>query len=95
MSCVGPRQEHHPHAVVAKRRQGHALCGHHRAEEVIGDLHEQTGPITRIGLGAAGPAVVDVDQHFQRLTHDTVGTLPLDMCDEADPARIVLVLGIV
>ena len=86
------RQEDEPDAVLAlggERERRHA------PEESIGDLEQDAGAIARIGLAAARAAVPQVHQHLQRLLHDRVRALTLDVRDEADAARVVLVQRVI
>ncbi len=51
--------------------------------------------VTAVRLAAAGPAVVHVFQHLQRLQDDPVAGVALDVAKEADAAGVVFVLRIV
>ncbi len=86
------RQEHEPDAVLALGGQRE---GQHLAEEPVGDLQQDAGAVAGVGLAAARAAVPQVHQHLQRLVDDRVRALPLDVHDEADAARVVLVERIV
>ena len=81
-------QEHQPGAVGALRRQRKR---HGLPEETVRHLHEDARAVTRVGVGAGGAAVFEVDQQVERVPHDGVRADALDMGDEADAAGVVLV----
>ena len=56
------RQEHEADGVVAGRRQDVAELA---AQEAVGDLHEDAGAVTAVGLGAGGTTVGEVRQRRQ------------------------------
>jgi hypothetical protein len=89
------RQEDEPGAVFPGRRQGDAERRRDLSEEAIGNLDEDAGAVTGVGLAAARAAVQQVDQHLQPLLDDAVRAPSLDVDDEADTARVVLVTRIV
>ncbi len=83
-------QEDQPGAVVTGRRQ---VEGERRAEERVWHLQEDAGAVAGARVGAAGAAVLQVDQEIQRLPHDIVRLAAFEMGDEADAAGVVLVTG--
>ena len=88
-------QEDHADAVLAGRRQGHALAGHLGAIEGVGDLDENAGAVAEELVGAGGAAVIEVEQDLQTLLDDRVASGALDVGNETDAARVVLVGRIV
>ena len=85
------RQERHADGVGAGRREvGDALRGEHRAKEAVGDLDQDAGAVTGVGLGAGGAAVLEVGEGHQAGVHQLVAARALDVGDEGDPARVML-----
>jgi len=89
------RGKDHGDAVLERSGQLDALLGADLAQEAVGHLHEDAGTVAGVGLTAAGTAMVQVDEHRQRLTHDFVGFSPFHIDDEPDSAGIVFELRIV
>ena len=89
------RQEDHAGAVLLRGREVDAELRGVLAEELVGHLDEDAGAVARVDLAAAGPAVEQVDEHLEGLADDRVRARPLDVDDEADAARVVLVSGVV
>ena len=87
------RQKHHPDAVFAGGRKLHALVHHVVAIELIRNLNEDASTVALQGIGADSAAVAQVLQNLERLTHDAVALLALDVRDKADAACVVLVLA--
>ena len=82
------RQEDVAGGVIARDRQVEtADC----AEERVGDLDEDAGPVAVERIRAGGAAVVEVleDEHAAR--DRLMRLLALDVGDEADAARVVLI----
>ena len=88
-------QEQHADAVAALLRQFHPLAGQLVSEEAVRYLGEDSGAVAGVDLAAAGPAVVEIAQHLERLLHDAVGRGPLDVGDKPDAAAIAFVLGMI
>ncbi len=88
-------QKDHADAVLAGCGQGHALLFHLLAVQRIGQLQQDAGPVPHQVVGADRAAVVEVFQNLQRLLHDRMALLALDVRDEADAARIVFVRRVV
>ena len=65
------------------------------AQETIGHLDQNAGPVPRVRLAAAGAAVQQVDQQLQPLLDDSVRTPTLDIHDEADATGVLLVRRVV
>ena len=61
----------------------------------VGDLEQDAGAVTRVGLGAHGAAVLEVAQRGERLGHDVVAGHAGQGGDEGDTARVVLVAAVV
>ena len=82
-------QENHAHAVVAGRRQGHALKTHLGAVEGVGDLQQDARAVAHEGIGTDGPTVVEVFQNLEALGDDVVRLLPADVGHHAHPTGVV------
>src|SRR5438128_5516762 len=85
------RQEHHADAVLARGRQLHALLRHFLAIEAVGDLDQEARAVGEFRVPAYRAAMGEVAQHRQSLLDDGVRLPALDVRDEADAARVVLV----
>jgi hypothetical protein len=95
-------QEHHPGGVRVHRRP--AVLARpgvgqrdvdRRAEQLVGELHQDARPVAAGGLTARGAAVVEVVQHLQGVGDDPVAATPLGVDDRTDTARVVLVRRVV
>ena len=84
------RQEDHPHAVLPRGRQGDVQLLAHPPQERVRRAHQDAGPVAAVLLAPARPPVVHVLQHLQRVTHDLMAGLALDVADEADAAGVLL-----
>ncbi|MBS1216013.1 MAG: hypothetical protein H6R20_987 [Proteobacteria bacterium] len=89
------RQEDHPDTVLARGREGHALLRHLLAEELVRHLDEDAGPVAQLRVETDRTPVNEVLEDLKTLVDDRMAFLPLDVRDEADAARVVLVLGVV
>ena len=69
------------------------MVHHVVAIELIRNLNEDASTVALQGIGADSAAVAQVLQNLERLTHDAVALLALDVRDKADAARVVLVLA--
>ena len=87
------RQEHHPDPVLAGRGKDHALGRHLGAVEVVRDLDQDAGAVAHQRVGTDRAAVVQVLEDLEPLRDDRVRLAPRDVGDEADAARVVLVLS--
>ena len=65
------------------------------AQERVGDLHQDAGAVTGVGLGARGTAVLEVAQGGQGLGHDVVAGLTGQGRDEGHATGVVLVARVV
>ena len=88
-------QEHHAHAVLAMRRQLHALRGQLGTVERVRNLDQDAGAVAHQGIGSHGAAVIQVLQDQQALVDDVVRLAALDVGNEPDAAGIVLIGGVV
>ena len=84
------RQEDHADAVLARRRESEAEAVTLTGEEGVGDLDEDAGAVTGVGVAAGGAAVGQVDEDLDSLEDDLVGLAALDVDDEADAAGVAL-----
>src|SRR5260370_35154199 len=89
------RQEHHADAVFARRRQGKAQALRLGAKQLGGELQQDAGTVARQRVGAHGAAMRQIEQDADAVGDDAVALAVLDMGDEADAARIVLVAWVV
>jgi hypothetical protein len=89
------RQEHHADAVLSRRRQLHAPCGHFVPKQLVGNLQQDTGPVAEELVRAGRPAVIEVQQDAQAVLDDLVALDTLDVRNEPDAAGIVLVFRVV
>ena len=87
------RQVAHAHAVAAGRRELDARRG--AAQEGVGDLQQDPGAVTGVGIGALGAAMLEVLQRVERLLDHGMTRLSPQLRHEGDAARVVLVGGIV
>ncbi len=90
------RQEDVAHRESPRLGQLDAQVG---LDDLLQELVRQGGQdaraVARVGLAAAGAAVVHAAQQVLRVDHDLMAPLSLDVRDEADAARVVLVRGVV
>ena len=89
------RQEHHPHAVAARRGEIDAKPRAFLAKQPVGELDQDPGPVARQRVGPDRAAMPDVAEELHPLPHDVVARPVADVRDEPDAARIVLVRGVV
>jgi hypothetical protein len=82
----------HAYSVLGVGGQGKAQFGTFFPEKLVGDLDQDTRPITAIRVMAAGAAMLHVDEHMQGVFDDVVGFLPLEVGNKANAAGIVLKL---
>ncbi len=83
-------EERRAHGVAAGSRQLDTLLGEHRAQEGVGHLGEDAGAVARVGLGARGAAVLEVDECGDGLADDVVRGLPGQLRHEGDAAGVLL-----
>ena len=88
-------QEHHSDAVAAGRRQLEAERRALLAEQPVGDLDEDAGPVAGERVRPYRTAMGDVAKELHPLAHDVVARPVADVHDEADAARVVLKGGVV
>jgi hypothetical protein len=67
----------------------------HRTQEGVGDLQEDAGAVSGVGLGARCSAVVEVAERGQRLVDDAAGGLTVERGHEGDSTGVVLVAPVV
>jgi hypothetical protein len=65
------------------------------AEKCIGDLHEQTSPVTRFRISAYSPTVSEALEDRQTLADNLVTLLTLNMSNETDATGVVFVCRVV
>src|SRR5256885_12258899 len=81
-------QEDHAHAVLARRRQGHALLCHLFAVELVGNLDQNARAIAHELVGAHGAAMVDVFEDLERAGDDVMALDALDMRSEEHTSEL-------
>jgi len=91
-SLVALRQERDTGGVRARGGQLEVDDG---TQEAIRHLEQDAGAVTRVGLGARGAAVLEVDQRGDRLLDDVPTTTTVHVDDERDATRVVLVRRVV
>ncbi len=89
------RQEHHADAVLTDGGQRQSLAAADATKERVGNLDQDARAVALQRVGAGGAAVGEVAQDREALRDDRVALLALDVRDEAEPARIVLVRRVV
>ena len=89
------RQEHHADAVLADRGQREALPAARAAQERVRQLDQDAGAVALQRIGAGRAAMGEVLEDRQALRDDRMRLLALDVGDEAEPARVVLVRRVV
>ena len=87
---IGRGQEDEARAVGAGRRQ---IERGDVPQERVGHLQKDAGAVPRVGIGARGAAMFQVDEQVECLAHDGMRTVALDVGHEADAAGIMLVAG--
>ncbi len=89
------RQEDHAHGVFARVRKRYAAQSALPLEEGVGQLEQQAGPVTRVGIAAAGAAVLEIYQYADGVANDVVGLHAVQIRNDTDAARVVLIGRIV
>ena len=89
------RHEDVADGVAAGRRQVEAELLALLLEEVVRDLNEHAGAVAGQRVGAHGAAVLEIGENLQRVGNDLMRLAALQVGDEADAARIVLVRRVV
>ena len=84
-----------PDAVLADRRQRDAELAAGTAEERVGQLDQDAGAVALQRIGARRAPMRQVFEDLQALRDDRVAFAALDVRDEAQAARVVLVGGVV
>ncbi len=82
-------QEEHADAESGLTREPEPLLRRHGVEESERHLGQHPGAIPGVALRPAGPPVLQVDQHRERVAHDPVGGPARDVAHEPEPAGIV------
>jgi hypothetical protein len=85
-------QEAHADPVAAGRRQ---LEVHDAAQERVGQLGQDAGAVPRAGVGALGPAVLEIVQRLEGADDHLVRGGVVELGDHRDAARVVLVARVV
>ena len=85
-------QEAHHHSVATRRRQ---LKASYSAQQLVGHLHQDPGPVAGQRICSGGATVLEVLERRERAHHDLMSGPVVKARDHADPARVVLVAGVV
>jgi hypothetical protein len=86
------REETEPDAVASG---GGELERDRRAQERVGELQEDAGAVSGVGIRARGPAVLEVLERAQRAVDRLVRPMAVETGDERDAACVVLVRRVV
>ena len=89
------RQENEAGAILTGLRKLEAEFITLLLEEGMRYLHQEARTVARVGFAPAGPAMVQVPEHLQRLLNDLVRLLAFDVDHEADAAGFVFEKGII
>ncbi len=89
------RKEDHARCVGAERRQLDPELLRLAAQEAIGELEQDAGAVAGFRVAAAGAAMFHALEHLDALVHQRVRLRAVDLRDEADAARVVLVRRVV
>ena len=89
------RQKDHSHAILPERWQFDALRGQLLSKQSVRNLQKNAGAIASERIGAHRSAMREVAQDLQALLNDGVALGALDVRDETDAARVVLVGGVI
>ena len=88
-------EKEHRHAVVALGGEKLALLLSLFAEEVVRDLKEDARAVAGVLLQAGAAAVLEVDEHRERVVEDLVAAHAVERGQGADAAGVMLELGAV
>ena len=89
------RHEDVADGIAAGRRQREAELAALVLEEVVRDLNEHAGAVAGQRVGAHGAAVLEVGEDLERVGDDLMRLAALEVGDEADATRIVLVRRVI
>ena len=90
-----PRQKAHRDGITAGLGKGQPLPRRPVAQQRVRHLNEAAGPVADQRIGPDGAAMVEIDQDLQPARDDVVRFSSLDVGDETDAARIMLVARVV
>ena len=88
-------QEQRADRVFARSRQGEAELRRLSGEELMRDLHQDSGAVAGARIGAHRAAVLEIDQDREGVFDDLMGLASLDVGDEADAAGVLVERGVV
>ena len=90
------RQKDDPRREFARRGQlSLQFLLHDASEKLVWQRGQDARAVARVGLAAASAAVVHAAEHFLGVNQYLMAPLALDVGDESDAARIVLVARII
>ena len=90
-----PGQEDHAGGVFTGFGKGYAAQPALSLEKGVGKLEQQPRPVARVGIASAGAAMLEVYQHADGVADDVVGLLAIEIRNDTDAARVVLIGRIV
>ena len=88
-------QEAHADAVFAGAGKLDPRLARQDLQRRVRDLDQHAGAVAGVRVAAQGAAVVEAGQHLQGVVEQAARSAAVHVDDKADPARIVLVRGVV
>src|SRR5688572_19895615 len=88
-------KEQHADSVAARVGQGDSCHAANATQKSVRHLEQDTGTVAGAGVGSDSAPVREVMEDLERLVNDVAGANPVDMGDEANSARVVLVSRVV
>ena len=89
------RQEHNGHAVIAGLWEADPKFAAFPCEEDVGYLNQNARTITRLRVATRGPAMSQVNKHFETLANDLVALLSTDARHHAHTAGIMFISWVI
>jgi hypothetical protein len=90
-----PWKKDHTDPILTRRWEPDTELPTLLAEELMGHLEENAGPISRFRISSTGSAMAQIDQDLKSLHHNIMGLASLDVGDDSHPTAIMLVLWVV
>jgi len=84
------RQECHPHAISAGKRQFETQLAALAKIELVRNLEKNAGAVSGLGIASAGATVRQAEQHLDSLADDFMAFVATDVGHESNPASVVL-----
>ena len=89
------RKKQHPDTKIPLLIQGVAQPGHFRNKELVGDLCDHPGAVSRFGISIQGPSMHEAANRSKSDTKNAIGATSAYLRNKADTARVMLMLRIV